>query len=203
MPACSLGLQAHLGVSLNNGRPQHGGLLQNKTLVFTFYLSPGYHSSVSHGPLQHGTSYTRKVLANQKMCTKDKTTHQIRNVLNCRLPKIGWTDWGLGINHFSNFFRSHHTILLLLFCVFCFKCFGLFYPFRESRVKSSVTDGHFRESGRVRQLFWLSRMPESVVDLHLKCKSVQVYETGCEIFDNLTWIGFTKFIQIAYLSFPI
>jgi hypothetical protein len=48
--ACKL---TWLHLYLGNGRPQHAGLLQNKTFfVFTYYVSPGYHSSVNHGPLQ-------------------------------------------------------------------------------------------------------------------------------------------------------
>lgn len=49
-----LGLQVHFrGVSLGSGRPQNAGLMQNKTLfAFTYYFSPGYHSSVNQRPLQ-------------------------------------------------------------------------------------------------------------------------------------------------------
>jgi hypothetical protein len=50
VPSHSLGC---LFLCLGNGRLLHAGLLQTKTLfVFTFYLSPGYHSSATHGLLQ-------------------------------------------------------------------------------------------------------------------------------------------------------
>jgi len=59
---------------IGNGRPQHAGLLQNKTLsVFTYYLSPGYHSLVNHGPLHtvsQGLGYTVTCNPNYKLfCT--------------------------------------------------------------------------------------------------------------------------------------
>jgi hypothetical protein len=49
-----LGLGAHWGTSiLKDIRPQQAELLQNKTLfAFAYYLSPRYHSSENHGPLQ-------------------------------------------------------------------------------------------------------------------------------------------------------
>ena len=54
IPVCfKSSLQALLVVYLGNGRPQHAGLLQNKTLfAFTYYLNPEYHSGVNHGSLQ-------------------------------------------------------------------------------------------------------------------------------------------------------
>ena len=37
-----------------NGSLQYAGLLQNKTLfLFTYYLSPGYHSLANHRPLHN------------------------------------------------------------------------------------------------------------------------------------------------------
>jgi hypothetical protein len=92
-----LGLKAHLGISiLVNGRPQHSGLLQNKTLfAFSYYLNPGYHSSWAL--TKRGSGAKTMHSQNSWILYRERKAGEREGKLRgCRGLEWGWEWWGWG-----------------------------------------------------------------------------------------------------------
>ena len=100
---------------LGNGRLQHAGLRQNKTLcVFTNYLSLEYHSSANHGPLQrppHQNCFKNYEQIAQ-VCTKSSKVLKLytlpKHVRNQKVY-VYWRDDSTGS---ANLFTLSHNVVV-------------------------------------------------------------------------------------------